>query len=207
MIMRKYIILFLIVLVSLNAYSQEFRYGITAGLLVSHPKNYNSRIGFDVGVKGEYTFTQKNNDWGMNVALMLTSKGWKDNVAYISDAGDEEHDWVCKYYSLELPVNMKYTYHLSDNAGIFLEAGPYIAYGLWGNSKIEFLPDYDIDNIYKSGHYKRFDFGIKTCVGVVLSHWQVGIGWSRSFLNPVADKWKAINPRDNTHSVQLTYMF
>ncbi|MCD8202087.1 MAG: porin family protein [Prevotella sp.] len=112
--MRKFIILLLMGLVSLNSYSQEFRYGIMAGLLVSHPKNYNSRIGFDVGVKGEYTFTQKNNDWGMNVALMLTSKGWKDNATYISEAGDDEHDWVCKYYSLELPINAKYTYHLSD---------------------------------------------------------------------------------------------
>ncbi len=208
--MRKYILLFLLCLVSAYSHSQELRCGVTAGLLISQPKGYNSRIGFDVGVKGEYLFTEKNNDWAMNVALMLTSKGWKDNVAYISDERDSWHDWVCKYYSLELPVMAKYIYHLSDNIGVFLEAGPYIAYGLWGNSKIENLPEsspeYDIDNIYKSGKYKRLDYGFKTCLGVTVSQWQLGIGWSKSLHKPT-DQWKAINPKDNTYAVQLTYMF
>ena len=106
--MKRYFFLFTVLCFSLVTFAQEFNYGVTAGLNVSHPKDYRNHVGFNVGVKGEYTFSDKQDCLYLESALLLTSKGWKTDVYADESENAGTADWTCDAYYLELPLMVGY---------------------------------------------------------------------------------------------------
>lgn len=204
--MKRFFVLLITGLLCIHSFAQEFNYGATAGLLLSHPKGYKTHVGYALGVKGEYSFSDKMDYFYINSSLLFASKGWKDYV--YDEMGENKYDWTCNAYYIEIPIMAGYKYTLSNGTKLSLELGPYLAVGLFGNSKIDYEDGYfDEDNIFSSGIYKRFDYGLKTYIGLDFSKWQVGISWSKSFENPIKDKWKAIDaPKDITYSLLVSYI-
>ncbi len=161
--MKKLLLPFLLFFFSgAHACGQEFRYGVTVAGLLSSPRDYRTRAGFDAGLRGEYSFSGKANDWGLGVSLLLASKGWKDDVY---DENGFRHDWNWNLYYLEIPVTARYVYHINGVAGVYAEAGPYLACGLWGGNTAGGIPEYESGDVFSNGTCNRFDWGVKTCVG------------------------------------------
>ena len=119
--------------------AQKVDFGVLAGLVFSHPKDYNTRTGFSVGAKGIYTFRDNSSSWFVEAQAKLVSKGWKYDIATYDEGGNLIYysDWTCNAYYLEIPVYAGYKFKVNDNCGIFIEAGPYLAAGLFGNSDVK----------------------------------------------------------------------
>lgn len=205
--MKKVFLLFTVLFSCLATFAQDFSYGVTAGMNVSRPKDYKSHVGFDVGVKGEYAFSDKQDYPYMEASLLFTCKGWKYDV-YASENEDAGTlDWKCDAYYLELPVMAGYKFGITDRVRLSACAGPYVAYGLSGKSEIGGEPAITgIDNIFSDGMYKRFDYGVKVYVGVDCSNWQFGLSYGHSLQDPVKTGWVSEKPKDRTLSVQVAYI-
>lgn len=106
-----------------------------------------------------------------------------------------------------MPFLMGYKYKVNNSTKLSFELGPYFAYGLFGNSKIDYEDGiYNDHNIFSSGIYKRFDYGLKTYIGLDFSKWQFGISWSKGLQKPTKGKWDAIDPKDISYSFHISYI-
>lgn len=166
-----------------------FRYGVTAGLNTSNYSegDMDSRIGFHVGVRGEYSFS--NSLYG-TASLLFSQKGAK--------AG--EGDYKVKYNPgyLELPIMVGYRYGFDNGLSIFGETGPYFAYGICGKQK---LGDEKYD-FFEDG-VKKFDAGWGIHAGVEYSKFQIRVGYEFG-LSKVYDENDAKN---RNLMVSVGYMF
>lgn len=103
-----------------------------------------------------------------------------------------------------MPINIGYEWNI-NNLGLLLEAGPYIALGLFGSSEIGYDSELQISNIFSSNVYKRFDYGYKLNVGAVLQRWQIMIGISQSLQKPCMGEWQEMNPKDFSYHISFSY--
>lgn len=144
--------------------------------------NMDSRIGFNLGVRGEYNIT---NNVFLNGALQFTQKGAK------FDENGYKVDFTPGY--LEIPVHIGYRFDLGNNVYIFGETGPYFAYGICGKAKIE-QNGVEVESDYfgDEGGGKRFDLGWGIRAGVEASGFQVHIGYEYGFTK-VADNTDSHN--------------
>lgn len=191
--------------------AQKVDFGVLAGLVFSHPSDYNTRTGFSVGAKGIYTFRDNSSSWFMEAQAKLVSKGWKYDIATYDEGGNLIYysDWTCNAYYLEIPVYAGYKFKVNDNCGIFIEAGPYLAAGLFGNSDVkggEHNYEY-YSNVFADGFYKRFDWGLGGNVGVEYRHVQVSFGLHRSLMNPLNQTLVMMpKPKDRSWMLTVTYI-
>lgn len=75
--MKKSLLLLTVLFFSLVTFAQGFSYGVTAGLNVSQPKDYKNHLGFNVGVKGEYLFSDKIDCPYLETSLLLHARAGK----------------------------------------------------------------------------------------------------------------------------------
>ena len=198
-------ILFVLLLFCHNSYAQNMSYGITSGVVLSHPKDYHTHIGFNIGMKGIFSLSENPNKSFIELQLKFISKGWKDDIYY---SMSNKQEWSCNAYYLELLLHFGYKYSIKDNFSIFGSFGPYIALGLFGNSTLKDYEDFNINNIFSDQVYKRFDYGIGANIGIEINHhWQIGMGVSFSLLKPTKGEWNAINPKDLSFNTSLAYIF
>ena len=115
-------------------FAQSMKYGIVAGLQLSHPRNIDYRLGFSLGIKGELEFSDNENRAYLDLGVLLSAKGWKDNFFHVNDM-DKFYEWKCRLYYLEMPVHIGYKYALSERVKLLADIGPYFAVGLSGKSE------------------------------------------------------------------------
>ena len=80
----------------------------------------NAKIGFKLGGGFEYAF---DNTWSLQPSLFLSTKGAKDGNS------------INAMY-LELPVMAAARFNVADNTNIVVNAGPYLACGIAGKTKL-----------------------------------------------------------------------
>jgi hypothetical protein len=206
--MKKVILLFFAALCTFGAQAQEFKYGVTAGMNVSKPSNYNSRVGFSVGAKGELSFA---NSIYVGAGLSLSSKGGKSDGYY--DATKKiSSTWKTMPYYLEMPVYVGYKAPVAENVKLFGNVGPYIGLGLFGKNKVtneaaEKKTVTTTDNVFKDKLQERFDWGFGANVGVELfNHYQVSLGYSLGMKN-VYKKDTNLDSKNRVFNISFAYMF
>lgn len=209
----------------------KFRFGVTAGMNVSNltGTEMDSRIGFNLGVRGDYNFTDK---MYLGAGVIFSQKGaslseeyteeWEMLGATNSYSWKEERKATPGY--LEIPIHFGYRFYKSDNISVFGEVGPYFAFGLSGKAKVT-TTDSDGDEEEDKYDYfgstsdvkegkavcdKRFDFGIGLRVGVEFSKVQVSLGYERG-LTKLYDYYDANDKKKGVHNsnfmVGVSYMF
>lgn len=57
-------------LVFSDGFAQSLKYGIVAGLQLSHPKDVDSRLGFNLGMKGELYFSDNESTAYLDFGLL-----------------------------------------------------------------------------------------------------------------------------------------
>lgn len=184
----------------------EFRLGLTAGMNVSNISNQDTdcRIGFNLGVRGEYNFT--NNVYG-NIGLLFTQKGSRTEASLELVNGT----YVENPCYLEIPLHVGYRFDMGNGISIFGETGPYFAFGVCGKSKFSadsstgYSSDFSIDFFKEDGaEAKKFDAGWGLRAGVEVSAFQISLGYEHGFVS----LWDGSKNCTNSNlMVNLSYMF
>lgn len=107
---------------------------------------------------------------------------------YLSHKGAKIEDGYMKVnaWYLEMPIDAQFRFKVANSTNITLAAGPYIAYGLFGKTKMdEYDASYNGDgaaapssqNTFSSDMLKRFDGGLNFEVGAEFGKILVGAGY------------------------------
>lgn len=201
--MKHYFVLFCTAILLCNhSFAQKNDYGFTAGLVLSKPNDYHCHTGFFIGMESEHSLLGNDSYLYLNPSLYLIQKGWNDDIY---DLDDNKYNWKCDLYYIELPLTTGYKYAATKTTRLFCEAGPYVAYGITGKSKAKTKEDKYENSVFSSGAYKRFDWGIKLAAGIDIAQWQICMAWESSMKKPTEGGWNAINPKDKSWLLQVSY--
>lgn len=198
------LLLLSVMLSAISAHAQTLRYGITAGLAVSDAKDFKPFTGFSAGVKGELLPAGEDVSgicW--DAALLLTQRGWKDEVFY--DDLSSTRDIKCKIYYLELPVHVGYRQVLNDRFAAVYGIGPYVGWGLWGGYKLDGDSGFDV-NVFTDDEYRRFDWGAGLSVALETRRLQIGASYDISFRRPNKVDLPQFNGKSKIFRLSLSYI-
>lgn len=201
--MKKSLIFVLFSLFSLAGFSQV-SWNAKAGMNMSNWSGDNDtkmKVGYKLGVGMEYAFDKA---WSLQPSLFLSSKGAKVDAAIAPSedipSGLGLNMTVNQLY-LELPINAQVRFAVSEGMNIVLAAGPYLAYGVGGNTTVKAKvngvevkesrgtfssSDVDID---------RFDAGFGIGASLEIKKFIVGVDgqWGAIKLNSENETPKNIN--------------
>lgn len=170
----------------------KMRWGSGIGVNFNSISNSDedSKVGFTLGIKGDYFFTD---NVYLGTGLFFTQKGTKDKIG----------DGKTTYNYLELPVHVGYRHPINENVAIFGEFGPYFAYAVSAKYKGNGYSD----DIFDDPDAKRFDAGLGIHAGVEFSQFQVRLGYDFGLTN----LWKT-SPGDKglkngTFTIGAAYFF
>ena len=165
-----------------NFDAKDIQFEGVAGLNLSDMGGLGSKVGFHFGVKAE-------------TALSSLAEGVYANAgALISFKGNEFFGLTTAANYLEIPVHMGYKHAINDKFAVYGEAGPYLAFGLFGKSDFDLEIEYgDINSssIIKVSTFgndgfklKRFDIGFGFRAGVeIQKKYTVSIGYDLGFID------------------------
>lgn len=190
----------LCVLYSLNTFAQNgtdkksVRWGIVAGLNGYDAGDMNlsdnrGRLGGELGVKVELPLSLKASHWYLETEAKLRLLRWHETGLYsiASDPNNEKNhsNFTRDTYYLNIPIHIGRKGSFGKNLSLLFDAGPYIAYGLFGKS--HYGQPYQIsENKIGYGTYsyntfdrsRRFEWGVGVKLGAELyKHYQVGVSY------------------------------
>lgn len=189
--MKKLFLLAVMAIMTLTASAEDieqgFRMGVKAqvGMTGIGEDGTKMSLGYGVGWIAEYNVSSN---------FFVQSGIGIDNIGYKMDGIDGNLNG----YYLNVPINAGYRFNLGESSKLFLQAGPYLGYGIAG-TKIEWVEGGD-SNYFDLA--KKFDFGLGARVGVEMSKIQVSVGTNYGVL-------KVFDGGGHNFSVNLgvAYMF
>jgi hypothetical protein len=155
---------------------------------------------FNAGVMGRFGISKI---FDLETGLLFTGRGAKAETFFGADESDNYVKAKFNPYYIELPVNavVKLPLSVGGNSNVFVNAGPYVAMGVAGKSKVEtkfvgvtstssenikFNNDDPTTNQQEGAAYdriKRFDFGLNFGAGIdfgqILVKANYGLGLSK----------------------------
>lgn len=212
--MRKIVFLSLVLFsVSIGSHAQNLKVGVTAGLNISAPSDYDSKTGFNVGVKGEWGLPNVSKGLYMDFGVLLSSQGW-ESPGYYDTQKKQSMQWKGNPYFLNIPIHIGYKFYLGHNTALFAHVGPYIGIGLFGKNKLvtetetgEKATTTLADNVFSDKQTERFDWGIGGKVGVEFAkHVQVAVGYDWGLKN-LETSSNPVDFKNKVFSISCAYMF
>lgn len=185
--MRKTMLLLALCL-AVVAQAQSFRIGPAAGVQFNNPTDMQSKVGFNVGVRGEMNFKDAAKGWFLDAAVMFDAKRWESD-SYYDISTSTSSQWDYNTYGLTVPVNIGYKFAVSKSVSLFAAAGPYVNFGLGGKSKVittempvgtqgKVEKSTASDNVYSDKLMNRVNWGLDFKVGAEFCrHFQVNVGY------------------------------
>lgn len=174
--MKKFFAVAILAVATLSMNAQDFkkfRFGPAVGMNVAKVSDASSKIGFNVGARAEYNFSD---NFYLGSGLLFTQKGFKIKGMMPNDA-----DLKANPFYLEIPINAGYRYNFNEKFSVFGEVGPYIGFGIAGKYKAEgynsskFFGD---EGAFLTGEKaKRVDFGLSFAAGCEFSKFQLRVGY------------------------------
>ncbi len=168
--------------------SAQLNLGVKGGVNMSNfygddLDDQNVKIGFHVGLAADYEFAYNS---AIQTGLFFTTKGAK----YSESVGDASADFTVNPMYLQLPVHYAYKLDVTPGTRIVFHAGPYVAYGIGGKSKLSgSLGDWDGEtewDVFGDDGFKRFDAGLGLGVGAEFGPILLDLGWDMGLVN-IAD--------------------
>lgn len=160
--------------------SAQFGLGIKGGVNMSNfygseSGNTNMKIGFHVGLAADYNFAP---DMAIQSGLYFTSKGAKvDNSLSFPGLGSIEASATMDAMYLQLPIHFAYKLDVTPGTRIVFHAGPYLAYGVAGKTKVNLVGQSTSIDTFGKDAYERFDAGLGLGVGAEFGSFLVDLGW------------------------------
>ena len=160
----------------LNVSAQEdSKWTLKAGVGVSNlagSENIGFKSAFSIKLGVGYEFAVSES-FSIKPAVMLNNKAFKI----------EGFSGNITRYFLEVPVLAAYKTNLNDNCQLIINAGPYVAYGLFG-SDIEW-GDGEKTNAFDA--FNRFEAGLGAGAKLAFNRMSVGVDFNRAFTKAMDD--------------------
>lgn len=128
------------------------------------------KVGYQIGLSAEYGFSD---DFYLQSGVFYITKGMR--LKGKSGASEEEAHWSqsINLQYLQMPLLAAYKMELVTNTKVFFSAGPYIAYGINGEStkKNRYINSTRTDDKKKvesfgESRMKKLDYGLKYSMGI-----------------------------------------
>lgn len=208
--MKKLLSLLLATLYFGGLRAQEVKLGVFTGMNISHPSELDSRLGFNVGAKGELQFQ---NNMYLELGLSLSSKGWK-SIGYYDAATQETKVWKGTPYYFEIPLHFGYKFSVGENVKVLGSVGPYAGLGMFGKStcsvesKNNVVKTTTSDNLFKDKLQERFDWGVGVTLGVEIhNHYQLSLGYNWGLKNIYKKGNGQGDSKNRIFNVSFAYLF
>lgn len=163
---------------ALNVSAQGLpKFGVEAGVNLSNsswdadPLDKKAKVGFQVGITADYAFTE---EWHLQSGLSFTTKGAKVEGRVVEDDSMFDGKITVNQSYLQLPIYAAYKLEVVPGTKIVFNAGPYLAYGIGGKTKVSgdvaildqvATGSGKVDTFGSDGMLNRFDFGLGAGVG------------------------------------------
>ena len=178
-------------LVAVSA-SAQLSFGVKAGLNLSNisgdGESLDSKIGFKIGPTVEFAIAP---NMAIQSGLLLSSKGAKTSESYSESGIDVDADITINANYLELPICFAYKYPIAPDTKIYVNAGPYLAYGLFGKttakiSAMGLSAEEDEDTLGDDG-FENFDFGLTFGIGAEVTKFNFGLNYDLGLSEVIKD--------------------
>ncbi|SOD15192.1 porin family protein [Pedobacter xixiisoli] len=191
--------------VATNAQDKPVSFGVKAG--VAFPNLVYSAEGMSASADAKTSFyvgaiadINVSEIFSVQPGLTFMNKGTKSDAL---DAGAS-----INFSYLELPVNLVANFNAGPGK-FFLGAGPYAAYALSGNSKVD-GEKYDAEFGSGEEQVKRMDFGVNFLTGYKLTNGlnlHVGYGLGLGNLSNISENGTDLKIKNKVFSVGLGFNF
>jgi hypothetical protein len=156
-------------------------------------------VGFHAGVITEISFTES---LKFQPGILFSTKGSQYELTFLG----ETFDYSITPGVIEVPVNVFYSYGKGP-VKLNLFAGPYVAYGITGKTKIN---GESSDILYGSttdDDMKPFDFGLNFGAGVSINGFLISAQYGFSLLNLAPDGTGDTDMKNKVIGISVGYMF
>jgi hypothetical protein len=217
--LRKVLLVVVVAVLTAGFAQAQFKIGARAGFNLTTvtgkdvPDNTKLKPGFQIGIVGDYAFSEA---FSIQPGLLFAQQGFKNED---TEAGVSIKQ-TYKLNYLQLPINAQYKFDLGGTK-LFLQAGPYLGYGLGGKYKLKrgsvsldgkikfgdepeiYNDEIDINNLPNIYFEKAFEFGIGAGVGLQFCNFQVGFGYNLGLTSLFKDE----TVQNGGLQLTLTYLF
>uniref|UniRef100_UPI0032165399 porin family protein n=1 Tax=uncultured Draconibacterium sp. TaxID=1573823 RepID=UPI0032165399 len=136
--------------------------------------SYKMLFGMHIGALYDHVLKKsRSEEFTVESGILFESKGFSQDL-------NEEQltlENTTTLYYVDVPLYLKYRYRLRSRNKVYVGAGPYIGYGLFGNSQVTFSsygtdPVTDSEPVWGSDtadpNFKRLDYGVTGKVGFLM---------------------------------------
>ena len=193
------------------------RIGVTAGMNVSSPTNEDTKVGYQLGLRGEWYFKSPESGPFVSFGAMLSEKPYKQKyyvLALPSDPMPREWSKVGHPTFVEVPVHFGWRWKVGDKLNLFASAGLYANIGVFGKERTKSkafgatpAAKYTTNIFGDYGNQAFCDYGVGYRVGMdIARHYQVSLSqdWGIRDMNELGYGTKFKN---RNFSLSFTYMF
>ena len=111
--MKKLISLLIIAIIGINSVNAQALSGeVVAGLNIADVSEFDSRVGFNVGVKGIYEFPNEFNGVYASAGALISLKGGQLDYGSLLKATIDD-------YYLEIPIHIGYKHQFNEKFALF----------------------------------------------------------------------------------------
>lgn len=211
------------------ANAQSFRVGPAASFEINSPTDMKSKVGFNVGVRGELDFEEASKGLFLDASVLFDAKNYKSD-SYYDVTAKTSSVWDYNTYGITVPVNIGYKAAVSKSVSLFAAVGPYINFGIGGKSKVTTTATTVksratakdtgasgkteqttetkktvSDNVYSDKLMNRVNWGLGFKVGAEFCrHYQVNVGYELG-MNKIFKN--SLDSKHRTFTVGVAYMF
>lgn len=173
--MKKFLFICALLCATVSVSAQDSQLSVKVGVGLSSVAGDDSEgaknaLSYKVGVGYEYAFSD---NFAIEPALMLVNKSME--IEGVEGA-------INRYYA-ELPILAAFKVALGDETKLVINAGPYVAYGLFGTD-IEWY-DGGTTNIFDS--CERFEAGAQAGIKIAFGDLSIGADFTRAFTKCIKD--------------------
>lgn len=179
----------------------QLKFGLKGGLNISTLSfsqdvvKGDNRTGFFVGPMAEVTLPILG--LGFDVAALYNQDGAKATI----NAEGESFSTTQTLKSIEIPLNLKWSFGLGSALGAYVAAGPQFGFNIGGG---HFTEAFDVKSCYTTFNVGA---GVK-----LIRHIQVGLNYNfgiSELAKSVSDEYQgpAIDMKKNTWQISLAYLF
>ncbi len=199
--MKKWIVLGWMCLAALGARAQ---WGVQVGATftnlklsdVAMSKDFlSTRTGFSAGITYDFKVI-----WGLgvNTGLLFVQRNVKERAPEVG--GEVEMDFVNRYSSIEIPVNLKYTFRMLPVVKPFVMAGVYFDCGVGATERDQ--------KVTYGETLNRLGSGLLLGAGAdLLGHLRVMYQYDLGLSDLVPDSWSNIKTMNRGHRLSVGVFF
>lgn len=167
----------------------QIKFGLKGGLNItdmsmdSKVLDASNRTGFFIGPSVKFTLPVVG--LGIDASAVYDQRESKLKASAENSLGTDYSSTTIKQQSINIPINVRYTFGLGDLAGIYLAAGPQFGFNV-GDKNVNMM---DVAN-YK---FKSANFSVNVGLGVtIIKHLEIGATYNIACGKTGEATWKGV---------------